>query len=82
MPKKENPEKETLNRLSRKTKTNMIKSSMSFEKQLEKIDNEIALLSKRQLKDFDEKTDLYSKYLSIGKTDDTVEKLREKLRKI
>lgn len=82
MPKKEKPEKETLNRLSRKTKTNMIKSSMSFEKQLEKIDNEIALLSKRQLKDFDEKTDLYSKYLSIGKTDDTVEKLREKLRKI
>lgn len=82
MPRREDPNKETIDRLSKKTNLNIVKSMASYEKQLEKIDVEIESLSKRQLEGFDEKTELYSKYLNIGKTDYTIDRLREKLRKI
>ena len=71
-----------LERIARKTNLNMRKSEYSFENQLKKLDKDINNLTKQKIKDFDKNKELNSKYLSIDYKQDTIDRYREKLKKI
>lgn len=71
-----------LERLARKTNLNMRKSEYSFENQLKKLDKDINNLTKQKIKDFDKNKELTSQYLSIDYKQDTIDRYREKLKKI
>ncbi|MEE0901745.1 MAG: hypothetical protein UIB31_04380 [Methanobrevibacter sp.] len=71
-----------LERIARKTNLNMRKSEYSFENQLKKLDKDINNLTKQKIKDFDKNKELTSQYLSIDYKQDTIDRYREKLKKI
>ncbi len=82
MSKKEFDVDKELERIARKSNLNMRKSEYSFENQLKKLDKDIDALSKQKIKDFDENKELTSEYLSIEYKQDTIDRYREKLKKI
>ncbi|AMD18134.1 hypothetical protein TL18_08975 [Methanobrevibacter sp. YE315] len=69
-------------KLSRKTNINMRKSENSFENRIKKLDKEINNLADRKIKEFDDNKKLTSEYLSIDYKQDTIDRYREKLKKI
>ncbi|MBE6489549.1 MAG: hypothetical protein E7Z83_01660 [Methanobrevibacter sp.] len=71
-----------LERLARKSNLNIRKSEYSYENQLKKLDDEINNISKQKIKDFDKNKELISQYLSIDYKQDTIDRYREKLKKI
>lgn len=71
-----------IERLARKSNINIKKSENSFENQLKKLEKDIDNLSKQKIKDFDKNKELTSKYLSIDYKQDTIDRYREKLKKI
>ena len=71
-----------LERLARKSNVNIKKSEYSFENQLKKLDKDIDTLAKQKIKDFDKNKELTSEYLSIEYKQDTIDRYREKLKKI
>jgi hypothetical protein len=73
---------EELERLSRKTNISIRKSEYSFDNQIKKMGNEIDNVSNKKIKEFDENKELTSKYFNIDYNDDTINRYREKLRKI
>lgn len=82
MAKKEVDFDKELERLARKSNINIRKSEYSFENQIKKLDNEIDNVMNRKLKEFDENKNLTSKYLNIDYKQDSIERYREKLKKI
>ena len=73
---------EEVERLARKTNINIKKSEFSFSKRLERLDNDINQISKEKIKDFEENKKLTQDYLSIEYSHDTIDRYREKLKKI
>lgn len=82
MSKKEIDFDEEINRLARKSNLNMRNVEYSYENQLKKLDAEIDNVMDKKLKEFDENKELTSQYLSIDYSHDTIDRYREKLRKI
>ena len=71
-----------IEKIARKTNIGMKKSQYSFESRRKELDKEIDKLSKRKIKDFDENKKLTEDYLSIEYRQDTIDRYREKLKKI
>lgn len=80
--KKELDIEEEVQRLARKTNVNIKKSEYSYSKQLERLGKEVDKVVNEKIKVFDEDKLLTEDYLSIDYRDDTVERYREKLKKI
>ena len=73
---------EELEKIARKTNVNMRKLEYSFENQIKKLDDDIDRIAKQKIKDFDENKELASEYLSIDYSHDSIDRYREKLKKI
>ena len=69
-------------KLAKKSNLDMRKSEYSFEKQLQKLDEDIDNLTNKRIKDFDENKKLLGDYLTIDYTSSTIDRYREKLKKI
>ena len=83
MPKKEefDVDKE-LEKISRKSNIDIRKSEYSFENQIRKLDKEIDKIMDSKIKEFDDNKKLTSDYLSIDFSESTINRYREKLKKI
>lgn len=73
---------EELERIAHKTNYNMRKSEYAFESQIKKLDNDIDNIAKQKLKEFDLNKELTTEYLLTDYKQDTIDRYREKLRKI
>ncbi|WP_405314851.1 hypothetical protein [Methanobrevibacter sp.] len=73
---------EEIQRLSRKTNVNIKKTEYSFSKQLERLDKEVEKVINDKISVFDEDKELAEKYKSIEFNHDTIDRYREKLKKI
>lgn len=73
---------EEVRRISRKTNVNIKKAEYSFSKQLERLDKEVDNAVNDKIKLFDQDKELTEKYLSIEYKHDTIDRYREKLKKI
>ena len=73
---------EEVQRLSRKTNVNIKKKEYSYSKQLERLDKEIDKAVNDKIKLFDEDKEITEKYKSIEFNYDTIDRYREKLKKI
>lgn len=82
MSKKELDLDKEVERLARKSNLNMRKSEYAFEKQLKKLDADIDSLVNDKIKDFDIDKKLTEQYLTIDYSNSTVDRYREKLKKI
>ena len=83
MPKKDEIDMdEEIRRLSRRTNVNMRKSQNSFDNQIKKLDKEIDKVLNQKIKEFDENKQMTEDYLKIEYKDDTINRYREKLRKM
>ena len=83
MPKKDEIDmEEEIRRLSRRTNVNMRKSQNSFDNQIKKLDKEIDKVLNQKIKEFDENKQMTEDYLKIEYKDDTINRYREKLRKM
>ena len=71
-----------MKKTARKSNINIRKSEYSFENQLKKLDKDIDNIIKGKIKDFDEYKQLTSDYLEIDYHQDTIDRYREKLKKI
>ena len=71
-----------IEKLSRKSNLSMRKSENSFDNMLKKLDKDIDEVMDRKIKAFDDSKKLTSDYLNIDYTEDTIERYREKLKKI
>lgn len=69
-------------KLARKSNLNMRKSEYAFEKQLKKLDTDIDKIVNDKIKDFDIDKKLTEEYLTIDYSNSTVDRYREKLKKI
>lgn len=82
MSKKELDLDKEVEKLARKSNLNMRKSEYAFEKQLKKLDDDIDSLVNDKIKDFDIDKKLTEQYLTIDYSNSTVDRYREKLKKI
>lgn len=82
MSKKELDLDKEVERLARKSNLNMRKSEYAFEKQLKKLDADIDSIVNDKIKDFDIDKKLTEQYLTIDYSNSTVDRYREKLKKI
>ncbi|WP_292880505.1 hypothetical protein [Methanobrevibacter sp. UBA188] len=82
MSKKELDLDKEVEKLARKSNLNMRKSEYAFEKQLKKLDADIDSLVNEKIKDFDIDKKLTEQYLTIDYSNSTVDRYREKLKKI
>lgn len=82
MSKKKESFEEQVERLARKSNLNIRKSEYSFEKQFKKLDEDIDKIVKEKIKDFDSNKQLTEEYLTIDYTESTINRYREKLKKI
>ena len=73
---------EELEKLARKTNVNIKKSDYSFSKRIERLDKEMDNILNKKIKEFDENKELGQKYRSIEFSYDTIDRYREKLKKI
>lgn len=73
---------EEIERIARKSNFNMRKTEYSFEKQIKKLDNEIDRVLNEKIKEFDDNKLETKEYLEIEFNHDTVDRYREKLKKI
>lgn len=71
-----------IERLSRKTKININKSEYSFNKRIKELDNEMKKIMDDKVKLFDENKVMTEKYLTIENDTSTIDRYREKLKKI
>lgn len=82
MAKKDVDIEKEVERLSRKTNYDMKKSEYSFNKQIKRLDSEIDKVLNDKIKQFDDDKELTQKYKSIEFKHDTIDRYREKLRKM
>lgn len=71
-----------IERLSRKTNININKSEYSFNKRIKELDNEMKKIMNDKVKLFDENKVMTEKYLTIENDTSTIDRYREKLKKI
>ena len=71
-----------IEKIARKSNINMRNSEYSFESRLKKLDKEMDKIMDRKIKEFDDSKSATSDYLSIDYRQDTIERYREKLKKI
>ena len=71
-----------IEKIARKSNINMRNSEYSFESRLKKLDKEMDKIMDRKIKEFDDSKSATSDYLSIDYKQDTIERYREKLKKI
>ena len=71
-----------IERLSRKTNININKSEYSFNKRIKELDNEMKKIMDDKVKLFDENKVMTEKYLTIENDTSTIDRYREKLKKI
>ena len=69
-------------KLSRKSNVGMKKSEYSFENQIKRLDKDIDKIISGKLKDFDNIMKLRQDYLNIDYKDSTIDRYREKLKRI
>ena len=82
MSKKELDIDEEIERLSRKTNVNIKKSEFAFNNQIKKLDKDIDNIINEKFKDFDNYKEELGKYLNIDYSSSSIDRYREKLRKI
>lgn len=80
--KKEVDIEEEVQRLARKTNVNIKKSEYSYSKQIERLGNEVDKVVNDKIKALDENKVLTEEYLLTEYSHDTVDRYREKLKKI
>ena len=73
---------EEVQRLARKTNVNIKKSEYSFSKQIERLGKEVDKVVNEKMKVFDDNKQLTEDYLSIEYKENTIDRYREKLKKI
>ena len=71
-----------IEKIARKSNINMRNSEYSFESRIRKLDKEMDKIMNRKIKEFDNNKRLTSDYLNIDYKQDTIERYREKLKKI
>ena len=71
-----------IEKISRKSNLNMMKSEYSFENRLKKLDKEIDEAFDKKVKSFDDSKKLTSDYLNIDYNQDTINRYKEKLNKL
>ena len=71
-----------IEKIARKSNVNMRKTEYSFENRIKKLDEEIDRIMDRKIKEFDDSKSLTSDYLSIDYTQDSIDRYKEKLKKI
>lgn len=71
-----------IEKISRKSNINLRNSEYSFENRIKRLDKDIDKVINDKLKSFDENKELTSDYLSIDYKQDTIDRYREKLKKI
>ena len=69
-------------KISRKSNINMRKSEYAFENQIKKLDKDIDKIINEKIKDFDINKKLKEDYLTIDFHESTIDRYREKLKKI
>ncbi len=82
MAKKEVDIEKEVERLSRKSNIKMRKTEYSYTKQLQRLDKEIDRAVNDKIKLFDENNDITQEYLELEFKHDTINRYREKLKKI
>lgn len=80
--KKEVDIEEEVQRLARKTNVNINKSEYSYSKQIERLGKEVDKVVNEKIKAFDENKVLTEDYLLTEYNHDTIDRYREKLKKI
>lgn len=73
---------EEVQRLARKTNVNINKSEYSYSKQIERLGKEVDKVVNEKIKAFDENKVLTEDYLLTEYSHDTVDRYREKLKKL
>ena len=73
---------EEIQKISRKTNIDIKRSEYAFENQIKKLDKDIDSIVKQKLKDFDENKEILGDYLTIDYSSSTIDRYREKLKKI
>lgn len=71
-----------IEKIARKSNINIQKTEFAFENQIRKLDKDIDKSINKKIKSFDKDKELLSDYLTIENNHDTVERYREKLKKI
>lgn len=71
-----------IEKIARKSNINIQKTEFAFENQIRKLDKDIDKSINKKIKSFDKDKELLSDYLTIENKHDTVERYREKLKKI
>lgn len=71
-----------LEKISKNTYKSMKKFEMAFDAKINRLNQEIESLNRKQLKDFDDNKKLTSDYLNIDYSSSTIDRYREKLKKI
>lgn len=69
-------------KISRKSDISIKKSEYSFNNQIKKLDNEIERVINNKIKEFDDNKKLTEDYLKIDYKNDTINRYREKLKKM
>jgi hypothetical protein len=82
MAKKEIDIDEEIERIARKSNFRIRKTEYSYDKQLSRLDSEIDRVLNDKIKEFDENKQVTQDYLDIEYKHDTVNRYREKLKKI
>ncbi|WP_405292758.1 hypothetical protein [Methanobrevibacter sp.] len=82
MAKKEVDIDEEIERIARQSNFRIRKSEYSFDKRISRLDNEIDRVLNQKIKEFDETKKSTQDYLEIEHKHDTVNRYREKLKKI
>lgn len=82
MAKKEVDIEKEVERLARKSNINIKKSEYSFEKRISRLDSDIDKVLNDKIKIFDENKKSTQDYLEIEFNHDTIDRYREKLKKI
>lgn len=71
-----------IEKIARKSNINMRNVEYSFESRIKRLDKEMDKIMDRKIKEFDDSKKLASDYLNIDYREDTIERYREKLKKI
>jgi hypothetical protein len=71
-----------IERLARKSNINMRRSENSFDNRLKRLDKEMDKLLNQKIKDFDDNKKVTEDYLHIDYKNDTINRYREKLKKM
>ena len=73
---------EEIKKLSRKTDIDIRRSEYAFENQIRKLDKDIDNIVKQKIKDFDDNKQVLGDYLTTDYSSSTIDRYREKLKKI